>query len=72
MKVYNQKGSFTIEASLLIPMIIFMMMSAIQGGIDLYQESVERKAIYQLQNWDAVAVFYALQAAEAGEEILND
>lgn len=73
MQMKRKKGSFTIEASILIPFILFLMMTILQMGISFYQNSVNREIYAGFEELDAVAAFYKLQVIkEAGEELLED
>lgn len=73
MNALCQKGSFTIEAAILIPSILFFMMAVMECGIYFYQESVQRQSLEVLQKWDAVSRFYEIQLLkEIGEEIESD
>lgn len=73
MKVLCQKGSFTIEAAVLIPFVLFLMMTVMECGIYFYQQSAQRQMIEVLQKWDAVSRFYEMQLIkEIGEEIKDD
>lgn len=73
MQMKCKKGSFTIEASILIPFILFLMMTILEMGISFYQNSVNRQIYAGLEELDAVAAFYKLQVIkEAGEKLLED
>lgn len=73
MQMKRKKGSFTIEASILIPFILFLMMTILQMGISFYQNSVNREIYAGVEELDAVAAFYKLQVIkEAGEKLLED
>ena len=68
-----QKGSFTIEAAILIPLVMFLLMSVMKLGIELYQLSENREPLEKLESWDAVGCFYKIEMLrDAGEEIEND
>lgn len=67
------KGSFTVEASILMPFIMFLMVNVLQIGISFYQESVNRNVYEKLENMNAVATFYQLQILQQiGEEVSED
>ena len=73
MGMKYQKGSFTIEAAILVPFILFLMMTVVEHGIELYQQSVERESLPALEEWDAVGYFYEIEGLkELEEEIKND
>lgn len=68
-----QKGSFTIEASIWISFLLFMMMTVLRGGIMLFQESKDREICVCLQEMNTVKQFYNYQILrEMGEEITDD
>lgn len=67
------KGSYTIEASIWISTILFMMMGVLEVGIDFYQRSKEKELSAYSQEVDIVAEFYNYQVLkEVGEEWLDD
>ncbi len=69
----KQKGSFTIEATILIPMMLFILIIALEQGLDFFQQAKERSILEELQSWDAVTLFYNTQKLEElGEEIQDD
>lgn len=69
----RNKGSFTVEASFLLPMGMFLMIGVLQMGIDFYQESRAQVTPVLLEELDVVDRFYAYQILEeVGEEILGD
>ena len=68
-----QKGSFTIEAAIIVPITLFMMVTVVRYGIDFYQQSVERKPLEELEEWDAVGHFYEVESLKKlEEEMQND
>lgn len=68
-----QKGSFTVEAVIWIPLMLFMMMSVLQQGIQLYKESVQKEISKEVSDWDGVARFYeAWILKELGEELEDE
>lgn len=68
-----QKGSFTIEAAIWVPVMIFLIMNVVRLGISFFQESVNREAGVRLKELDIVQEFYNYQIlGEIGEEILDD
>lgn len=73
MDIKMQKGSFTVEASILMPFIMLLMVNVLQIGIVFYQESVNRTINEKLANMNAVSTFYQLQILkEVEEEISKD
>ncbi len=59
-------GSFTVEASLIIPLLLFLIVIAIRGGVDLYLECrATVECLEQEEHLDAVRLFYLWK--ETGE-----
>ena len=70
---FTQKGSFTIEAVIWIPLVLCMMLSVLQEGIQFYRESEEREFSEEVKTWDGVSRFYELwMIKELGEEWKNE
>lgn len=68
-----QKGSYTIEAAIWVPVMIFLIMNVVRLGISFFQESINREAGVRLKELDIVQEFYNYQILrEIGEEILDD
>ena len=64
------KGSFTVEAVIIIPMILFMIIGVLEQGIAFYKECAEREVAETVTDWDAVSVFYDVWVLkELGEVI---
>lgn len=73
MKKGWKKGSYTIEAAIYIPIIMFMLFQALEIAIDEWQESKEREVCEALLEIDIVKEFYGYQILEEiGKEIEND
>ncbi len=69
----TQKGSITIEATMYIPMAMFLVLITIRGGIDFYQQSVQREVYSGITTMDVVSEFYTYQMIkEVGEEWTDD
>lgn len=67
------KGSYSIEAAVYIPIILYMLFQSVEIGIDFWQKSKEREVSIWLQELDSVKDFYGYQIiAEIGKEIGND
>lgn len=67
------KGSYTIEAAIYIPIILFIMCQTLQVAIDFWQESRDRAVNEVLQELDIVKEFYGYQIMdEIGKEIIDD
>lgn len=68
-----QRGSFTVEAAIWVPIMVFMVMGTVQIGITFFQESVKRESYSDLVQLDIVQEFYNYQIiGEIGEELLDD
>lgn len=66
-------GSYTVEAAIYIPIILFMLFQSIGIGIDFWQASRSREVCSQLRELDCVKEFYAYQILdEIGKELKND
>lgn len=52
-----RKAAFTVEASLIVPLLLFVMLIAMKAGLVLYTEIVEKPASSNAQIW-AVEAFY--------------
>jgi len=73
MKKYVYKGSYTIEAAIYIPLILFMLFCCVDIAIDYWQESRERVVNEKLQELDIVKEFYTYQIIdEVGKEIIDE
>lgn len=68
----RRKGSFTVEATILIPFALLLMLTILQIGIKFYQDSVVRNQIQEEVSFDAVSMFYRLQILEELEEEVTD
>lgn len=68
-----KRGSFTIEAAVIIPFVLMLTAGVLRGGISLYQESAGHETLEKLQKWDSVNYFYQIQKIkELGEEGTDD
>ena len=64
------KGSYTIEAAVLIPMILFIMMTVLLMGIQFYEKCLYREKNKRLEELDILSEFYMYQVLEeVGDEI---
>lgn len=52
-----RKAAFTVEASLIVPLLLFVMLIAMKAGLVLYTEIVENPVPAEAQIW-AVETFY--------------
>ena len=67
------KGSYTVEAAIYIPIILFLLFQSIEIGIEFWKNSREREVCGLLQEFDGVEEFYGYQILdEIGKEILDD
>ena len=68
-----QKGSYTVEAAILVPLLLFVIFTAVQIGISFYQESATKKISDKIQNFNIVEEFYHYQLLkEIVGELEND
>ena len=68
-----QKGSFTIEASIYVPMILWLLLLTMQSAISFYQQSVEREVYVGLEDMQVISEFYTYQIIkEIGEVWMDD
>lgn len=65
----KQRGSFTVEAAILLPFFLLMLSGTIEMGIDLYQEAII-EAQKETEGYWAVEDFYKYQVIK--EAIGND
>lgn len=66
------KGSYTLEAAIYIPMIMFMLFGALDMGIHYWQKSRERTVSQEVLNLDIVQEFYGYQILEEIGKELED
>lgn len=68
-----QKGSFTIEASIYVPMILWILLLTMQSAISFYQQSVHREVYAGLEDMQVISEFYTYQIIkEIGEVWVDD
>ena len=60
----RQKGSYTIEAALWIPLLLTVIYISLEMGIDLYQEIKNATYSKRTQSLDIVQEFYNYQVLE--------
>ena len=65
----KQKGSYTIEAAVWVPLMIMVLVLALKIGMSLYQEIGNQDIQQKLQRLDVVQEFYNYQVME---EILEE
>lgn len=59
-----KKGSYTVEAAILIPIYLFIMVGTIQIAISLYNEIKENSEVERVQKIWAVEEFYRNELIE--------
>lgn len=68
-----QKGSFTIEAVIIIPFVLVMLFQVLRIGINFYEQSMEAEISEDVKNWDSVSAFYKISVLkEQGEALENE
>lgn len=73
MKRKMHKGNFTIEASIYVPLILFVVIEVLSMGIVFFQESCHRELEKEIIELDILKEFYNYQIfEEIGSEVLND
>lgn len=73
MKWKRLCGSYTVEAAIYVPIILFVLVQSLQIAIEFWQESREREINNCLQELNIVEEFYGYQImGEVMEEINND
>lgn len=71
MSIFMQKGSYTIEAAVYVPMIMFCIMFTLRAGISFYQESQMTEQTTECI--EIIEEFYTYQMIkEVGEERIDD
>ena len=69
----KRKASYTIEAAIYIPIILFMMANALKIGLNFFQESRQYEVNKKLEEFSAVEEFYYYHILdEVGREIADD
>lgn len=73
MREKRLRGSYTIEAAIYIPIILFMMCQTLQLALGFWQECKEREINECLQEINIVKEFYNYQILEEiGKEFMDD
>lgn len=72
MKKHTYKGSYTVEAAIYIPMILFLLFQSLEIAIDCWQKSREREVYEALQELDVVKEFYGYQIIDEVRKEIND
>ena len=71
MKEYWAQGSYTVEAAIYIPIIIFLLFGSVGLAIDYLQESKKKEISQNIQNLEIVQEFYGYQIWEEIREELD-
>lgn len=59
------QGSFTVEAAVIMPLFLFMMVAVVSIGVDLYQDTVSIVAeINDKKQIDAVSAMYHIDSVK--------
>ena len=72
MKDKNWKGSYTVEAAIYIPLILFLLFQSLEIAIDFWQESRERTVCEKLQNLEIVSEFYGYHILDETKKEIED
>ena len=72
MKRHIYKGSYTIEAAIYIPFIMFLMLHTLEIAIDNWQLSRDREICEEVQSLNVVREFYFYQILEEVEKELEN
>lgn len=72
MKRHVYKGSYTIEAAIYIPFIMFLMLHTLGIAIDNWQLSRDREIREEVQSLNVVREFYFYQILEEVEKELEN
>jgi hypothetical protein len=68
-----QKGSFTIEALIWIPLILCITIGILSEGIAFYEECVKEEISEDVKEWDGVSKFYQVWTMkEVGENLKSE
>jgi len=68
-----EKGSFTIEAVILISLILCIMIGILKEGISFYEECAKEEISEEVREWDGVSKFYQLWTLrEMGENLKSE
>ena len=67
-----QKGSFTIEASIYVPMILLLLLFTLRSAVSFYQESMHREIYVSLKERNVIQEFYTYQIIDEIGEMWTD
>ena len=60
----KQKGSYTIEAAVWVPLLLMVVFTSLEMGLDFYQEIKNMTYSQKTQSLDIVQEFYNYQVLE--------
>lgn len=67
------KASYTVEAAIYLPIILFVILQTLELSIAYWQKSKDREICEELQQLDIISDFYGYQIMdEVREEIVDD
>ncbi len=70
---YMHQGSFTIEATIYVPVMLMLFMTVLSSGICFFEESKVREENRAITGLDIVQEFYVYKIlGEIGEEVFGD
>ena len=72
MKKRTYKGSYTIEAAIYIPILMFLFFQCLDVSIDFWMKSKNREVFAELENLNVVKEFYMYQIVEEIEKELGN
>lgn len=69
---YALEGSYTVEAALVIPIALFVMVFLLNLGIQLYMDTYsEIDGVLKAGHTDAMSILYRIQTIEGMKEVLK-
>jgi len=72
MRKRRWKGSYTLEAAIYVPIILFILFQTLEIAIDYWQESRQREVSKDLQELDIVKEFYGYQILDEVRKEVED
>ena len=67
------RGSYTLEAAIYVPIILFVLFQTVEVAIDKWEDCQNREVYKGLRELDIVSEFYGYQILEeVGKEIFDD
>ena len=68
IKKINLKGSYTIEASIIVPMFLFTVATGMKISMSLYNELKKEKEYEITENMDILDKFYAIENIDVSKK----